>query len=70
MTTKQQVFETMVLVFMVTVLVAGFGTLYVMQRNVDRVVDPIEECISNISPDVDRLEWQYQWQECQFGVSP
>lgn len=58
----------MVLVFMVTVLVAGFGTLYVMQRNVDRVVDPIEECISNISRDVDRLEWQYQWQECQLGV--
>ena len=59
----------MVLVFMVTVLVAGFGLLYVMQRDAARVMTPIEECIANISPHVDALEWQYQWQECQVSIS-
>ena len=59
----------MVLVFMVTMLVAGFGLLYVMQ-NKPVTLTPIEECIANISPDVDPVEWQFQWQECQLGVRP
>lgn len=68
MTRKQLIFEDVVLAAMFGFILAMVVALWAASRDVEPV-DRVDECIANISEDVDPLEWQFQWQECQLGIS-